>query len=236
MVNRWLILILLSIGCSGLQSASVPVLSPIVNKLDMYGTINGYPFSGVGVVPAAAKYDMRISSNADINLLTVQTCHRNFSAEDVITTGWFNSRRGFNYVWVPTPGIEDTYSCLIRIGSYNKSVGGQNAWAVVDIASPDLTLPAMNLCDGVQGQSHGASICQTKSGLIERLVFESPVVIAAGALTPECRGTLLPGGKIWEYVMALGECVVRFMEIQKPHRMHRHTTEGYNNVIYRGGK
>lgn len=230
--------ILIVITMSGCTASGVAVpasIAPTINKLDMYGTINGYAFEGVGVVPAAKNYDMRIQSDADINLLTVATCHRNFSVEDAIKTGWFETNRGFEYQWTPAPGIEDTGSCLMRIGSYNKSVGGQNAWAIVDLCTNDMVLPALNECDGAQGQSHGCSICQTKNGLIERLVFDTPVKVELKDLTPNCTGTLSADGKTWEYVMGLGECVQIFAEIAKPHRMHRHTTEGYNNILYRGG-
>jgi hypothetical protein len=222
-------------GCTSPQGSIPSVIQPQVNKYDMHGTINGYEFAGVGIVPAASQYDMRIESDADINLLTVQTCHRNFSVEDAIKTGWFESNRGFNYVWRPAAGIEDEFSCIIRIGSYNKSVGGQNAWAIVDICDKTVSLPAMNYCDGSQGQSHGCSVCQTHVGLIERLGFDAPVIIDSSAITAACPGSLSQDGKVFEYQMGLGECVYRFAEKASPHRKHRHTTEGYNNILYRGG-
>lgn len=216
-------------------NTSAPAAPPAVNKFDMYGTINGEAFNGVGVIPAATSYDMVISSRSDINMLTVQTCHRNFLADDVITQGWIKKNKTYEYKWTPAPGIEDDGSCIIRIGSYNKSVGGTNAWAVIDIQTPDMTLPAMNECDGVQTQTQGVSMCQTLKGLIERLTFAVPVKIDTAAIPAGCAGTLSANGMVWEYQMGQGECVVIFDTIEAPHVMHRHTTEGYNNVIYRGG-
>lgn len=231
-----LVLAVLNIGCSPtVTSAQAPLGAQTVNKYDMYGSINQTDFRGVGVVPQAKQYGILVSSRSDVNLISIQTCHRSFSQEDVITTGWFSPNHGFKYVFTPAPGIEDTGSCLIRIGSYNKEVGGQNAWAVIDIATPDTQLPAVSYCDGSQ-TSGTVTMCQTHAGLVERLVFETPVVTAEKSLPEGCKGALLDGGKIWEYEQPLGECVVIFMEKDKPHRRHRHTTEGFNNVLYRGEK
>lgn len=227
--------IMVNLGCAVSPVATQPAAPPAVNKFDMFGTINGQSFTGAGVIPIANSYDMKISSRADVNMIMVQTCHRNFTADDVIKQGWLQQNRTYDYKWTPAPGIEDSGSCLIRIGSYNKNVGGQNAWAIIDVETPDMTLPAVNECDGDLSEVKGVSMCQTKAGLIERLIFDVPVKVDTAAIPVQCRGLLDLAGKVWEYQAGLGECVVIFDEVAVPHRMHRHTTEGYNNVIYRGG-
>src|ERR1700685_4466738 len=120
-------------GCSMLQSVSTNAVSGnAIYKYDMMGTINGVPFDGVGVIPLSSTYQMHIESREDVDLLTVTSCHRDFSVESAIQTGWFKLNRGYDYEYIPVIGIEDKGSCIVRIGAYNKSPGGQDAWALID--------------------------------------------------------------------------------------------------------
>lgn len=210
--------------------------SSIVYQYDLSGKINGQSFSGVGVIPFAKLYDMRIESEDSVDLLTVTSCHRDFSAQAVIKQGWFNSKKGYDYVFSPAPGLEDSGSCLVRIGVYSSSVGGQSGWAVLDFENPDTTLPAENICNGSDVKVRGVSMCQSKAGLLQVLKFDVPVEVAVDKLEPRCAGQMSVDGSTWNYYMAQGECVLQFREISPPRRKHRHTTVGYNQTFIRTGE
>lgn len=221
-------------GCADLQTAveSTPQNQSADFRYDLYGTVNGAAFNGVGVVPFSKTYSMNIISKVDVDLLRITSCHRDFSAESAIKLGWFDSKRGYNYVFNPSAGIEDVGSCLVRIGAYNKDKG-QNAWGILDFESPDRTFPAQNLCDGKAAGSNGVSICQSKAGLIEKIVFPLPAIQSA-KVDPKCVMKKPADGMTWEYVLQPGECVMEFMELAAPNRLHRHTTIGYSDIEIRG--
>jgi len=200
-------------------------------KYDMSGTINGTKFNGVGVIPASPKYEMSIESQVDVDLLTVTSCHREFSVESAISVGWFKQKRGYTYEYNPSQGLEDVGSCLVRIGSYNKA-DAQNAWAIVDFETPDATLPAESLCNGSDDKTNGVSICQSREGLIQVIKFDTPVRVS-DKIPDGCKPSS-DDLMTWTYRAYAGECVVAFQEISGLHRVHRHTTIGYNQIQVRG--
>lgn len=218
-------------GCSTLSTISGPSTGAIY-KNDILGTINGVAFNGVGVIPASPQYDMKITSRVDVDLLTIKSCHRDFSVESAIKLGWFESKRSYEYIYNPMPNIEDLGSCLVHIGSYSQA-SGQNAWGVVDFETPDADLPAENICDGADKMTNGVSICQAQAGLIQEIVFKTPVK-QSGKLDPKCQMTSGDGLR-WQYHMPLGECVIAFGEINEPYRIHRHDTIGFTDILIRGG-
>lgn len=227
-----LVLMALSIiSCANAPTVQGPADGAIY-KNDIKGTINGAPFDGVGVVPYSQSYDMKIVSRVDVDLLTVKSCHRDFSVESAIQLGWFQSKRGYEYQYVPVQGIEDFGSCLVHIGAYNKA-DGQNAWGVIDFETPGETLQAENQCNGSSQQTNGVSICQSEVGLIQELIFQTPVRMST-KVDPKCLITPPPDGLRWQYHVPSGECVMAFGEINPPYRIHRHTSEGYTDILIRG--
>jgi len=223
-----ILLILLS-GCASFQLPSGAPNPNTIFKYDLKGTVNGLPFDGTGVIPYAPSYTIRITSRVDVDLFTVASCHRDFSVESAINLGWFQKKRGYEYEYTPSQGIENG-SCLVRIGAYNKDKGA-NAWAIIDFQSPNEAMPALNLCNGAQLQEGGVSICQSRVGLIQRLVFTNKVQHSS-LIDPKC-DFKSADGLTWEYQMPQGECVIAFKEIGGS-RIHRHTTIGYNDILIRG--
>jgi hypothetical protein len=230
-------LVALISGCAH-QTMTLPSYSgPSPNiqfKYDLHGTINGYPFEGVGVVPVADQYEVKVESNVDVDLMTITTCHRDWSDQDqpIETGGWFKPNRGFTFTFSPVHGIEDYGTCLLRIGAYNKN-GDPQAWATIDFITPDANLPSTNKCDGSVGKTHGSSMCQSKAGLDEEIDFDVPVMMS-DKTRPECQMRGSPDGKVWEYTLPNSECVDYFVEIAPPHRWHRHTFFGYKSIQLRG--
>lgn len=234
-LSFWFAIALL-FSITGCTTTPGPAAEKQLIKYDMKAKVNGTTFDGVGVVPVADSYDMYIEAREDVDLLTVDSCHRSFSVESAITLDWFESKRGYHYRYDPSRGIEDQGSCLVRIGAYNKSPGGQNAWALLDFATPEAALPAAILCDGARSTTGGVSICQTREGLLQRVVFDTPVHLADAALETACKVMQSKDQTTWEYAAPLGECVFAFQETGGQHRLHRHTSVGFNQILIRGAQ
>lgn len=228
--------LLFLLGCTNQQASTV--VSPVVYEADLFGTFDGYGFKGVGVGIPATSHDIKINSPTDVNVMTIQTCHRFEHYEDVIKTGWFQPNRGFEYIYNEAPGIEDNGTCILRLGAFSKEVGAGEAYGILIFHNSKYNLPAENICNGVDGGANGTSICQTQSGLLERIKFSSEVTVAR----PKTDGTGLDGqcqGKFidpttFEYIMPLGECVIEFMEKNMPYRKYIHLARGFNKTQYRG--
>jgi hypothetical protein len=208
-----------------------------VNRYDLQGSINGVPFEGIGVIPRSPSYRIRIQSRQDVDLLISTSCHREVPAWSVIKKGWFEDRRGYEFTYEPAPGIEDEGSCLMRLGTYNGSVQGVNAHAIIDFGTTAEQLSARNICNGASGRTGGVSMCQSKAGLVQRLEFDGPTrsVTPPKGTEPLFHGEKVCTGKwlsqrLFEYEIQAGECVVAFMEEAQPHRIHRHTVVGYTTI------
>lgn len=221
----------LLIGCSTIDVGPSPK-DGVVYLYDLKGTVNGSAFDGVGVIPYAQVYDIKIESQVDVDLLEINSCGRNFHQESAITSGWFKPRRAFEYVYQPDPTIENYGSCLVRFRAYNKAQG-QNAWGIVDFETPDASLPSQMFCNGSTSQTNGVSICQSKAGVIQKITFPVAVKQALATLDPQCKMTSTDGIS-WEYAMPIGECVMAFVEAGGSHRFHRHTTVAYTDYQIRG--
>lgn len=217
------------IGCA------IPLVteSPDPNKIfkyDLKGTVNGVPFDGSGVIPWSDVYNFKIISRVDVDLFTVSSCHRDFSVESAISIGWFQKKRGYEYEYRPADGIENSGSCLVRIGAYNRDKGA-SAWGIVDFETKEANLPAQNVCNGNSAQTNGVSVCQSRAGLIQRLVF--PVAVHHSDNIEARCNLKSTDGKTWEYLMPQGECVIAFKELNGS-KIHRHTTVGYTDILIRG--
>lgn len=223
-------------GCSSFSSITTPNIpsSDTVMKYDLHGTVNGVDFDGVGVIPHADNYVMRIESNDNVDMFTVTSCARDFSVESAIKQGWFSSNKGYEYDYIPSSPAEHGGSCIVRLGAYNQGKNGVQAWGLLDFEGPDATLPATNFCNGSQTKTNGVTVCQSRAGLIQVMTFPSPVRVANNDLDPKCQLKVPIDGLTWQYTLAKGECVIAFMEIASPHRVHRLTTVGYTDIMIRG--
>lgn len=201
-------------------------------KFELTGDINGQPFYGTAVVPVSKQYTVHVQSHSDVDLMKITTCHRDWSDQDhPIQDGWFKPKRQFSFVFSPTDGIENYGTCLLRIGAFNKE-GHSQDYAVIDFLTPESVLPAFNKCNGDAYQVGGVSICQSQAGLDEELDFLVPVELS-DLTNIKCKFNPPKDKMHWLYAMPQGECIVYFQEISLPHRIHRHTSEGYGQIQMR---
>ena len=201
--------------------------------------MDGYDFQGVFVGSSGESHTFLINSKTDVNVMTIQSCHRYLHFEDVIQTGWFKANRGFQTSYTDAPGIEDTGYCVVRLGAFSKQVGAGEAYGIGIFHSSQFNLPATNICNGASGQAEGTSICQSMAGLTERLRFTGQVITAkpspdgSGIIPNMCKGKFIDA-TTFEYTVPTGECIIAFAEVAKPHRKYIHLARGFSKTIYRG--
>lgn len=200
-------------------------------RRDMGLTVDGYQGTGTIVVPRAASHHVDIQSAGTLDLFTFETCHRENSIENAGDKGWFADRHHAAVDYVPIRGLEDTGSCVIRMGGYERTQG-RHSWAMIDFEDAEDTLPADVKCNGEHWQSRGVTICQAKQGLIEQITFPVEVVISP---TAQCPMPEPSDGKTFLFNMPARECVYAFTEVAPlgKQRRHRLTTVGYQSILIR---
>lgn len=228
--------------------AGAPVTSPAPApryQLTLSGNVDGIQYQGTAVGSSVSEHSITIESDVDVNYFTVQSCHRSLQFSDVIQSGWFKKNRAYAWVYKEAPTIEDTGDCLLRFCAFSKAVGSApSSCAIVDFHSPKYTLPGENICNGADGNTSGTAMCHTQVGLLERFRFKVPVVVAPQVqddksgpywIKDQCQGHFLDESQtLWEYSMPPRECVVIFMERDKPHRRAKLTAIPYDIAHYIG--
>lgn len=202
-----------------------------VYRKDMNISVNGYSFVGLGIVPRSTSYKVRIESLEDVNLLTLNSCHRDLQFPDVITSGWFKSRRGYEFTFPPNK-IEGEPGCPLRVGGYNREKG-QHSWGLIVFEHPDHRLNAFLTCNGAPDTEYdGDSGCQTLVGLIQQISFAKPVRLAGQSIPDRCKIEESKDGKVWRFKMRRDECVYVFQEIESK-EIHALHTFGYDETAVR---
>lgn len=224
------LMLLFCLTCCSTIPEAMTALAPTVYKYDIKGSVNGVPFNGVGVIPDASQYQIKIISPVDVDMLTITSCNRDVAIQAAISVGWFESSGGYPYTYAPDP-VEKHLGCLIKLGSYNKA-HGQNAWGILLPQSQAATLPATVVCNGEIQNVGGVSICQSRVGLKQEIIFSEPVRIFVKAIKPGCVPET-QDNLAWTYETALGTCAVDFMTVASPHKIHYLETVGYNEIEVR---
>jgi hypothetical protein len=237
-----------SAGCSTAPATATNTVQTF--ELTLKGELDGQAFQGIALGSTGSSHDIKISSRNDINYFIAKTCHRSDKKEDVITQGWIKETQSWSYDFEEAPTLEDTGDCPLRICEYSKTVGAPPVQcAVIDFLNSKYSLPAENICNGADGITHGKNICHTQTGLVERIRFKEPVIIADPLPTPQggdstqiyliqdqCAGKFIdPNQTVWQYVMPQKECYVVFDTLAKPHRRAKLTVIPYNIPLYSGG-
>jgi hypothetical protein len=191
--------------------------SQTVDRASLRFTSNGDEHHGTAVIQRASRTVITFHLPRDTQELAISTCHREEFHRDPGET--------FRWAYVPTFGLENWDTCLVRATAFLSS--GRAERALIDWTSNE-TLPANISCNGVQTKAkNGASFCQSRAGLVQRVTFSENV----SARTPErCNK---PYNKretetSWEWFVDLspGLCIYAF-RTQEGNLLHRLTTYGY---------
>lgn len=186
----------------------------------MWITVNGKTWNGVAIAPFADKYEITVKTSGRMDLFTFTSCHREFTQND--------AGNEIKFTYVPTIGIEDTGSCVVRMGGYEKK-RGRHAWGLIDFESKGYTTQADIACNGYLYNANGVSVCQSYAGLKQRIRFKYPVKISPSV---GCRMLTPVDEMSFDYEIVKGECVYEFHE-PSFNRKFRFTTVGYEQILIR---
>ncbi len=227
---KYLILCVLLSSCASIPQTSLPPsMQQTIPNYTLSGSVNGTAFSGVAVIPWSSQYDVKVESSVDVDYMTISTCARDIPITSAISVYWTLPHNSIDYPYLPDP-LENHGSCLMRIDAFNKKNPANNAFAILDFETPDATLPATNVCNGAVETTGGVSVCQSKAGLLQEIVFQTPVEIYKPAIAADCVPTT-NDNLVWKLTVPLHDCVVYFQQIAKPHALHRADWFGWNQPV-----
>lgn len=224
-------------GCSS-EMLSRPKLDPSINyQRDITFHVSflknktwspEYLINGMGVMPEADSYKIKVLPPGKADMITVTSCHREEKMANPPKDGTFKNTYTFQIDLVQ--GLESKRTCPIDVGVYEKEAG-RHGWATLAIETQRERLPAMTKCNGRVKQYNGVSVCQAKSGLLQKYEFKTPVAVATipGCYIPEPKD-----GMNYEFVMPSGSCTIYFVERKNPDNIHQANLFGFDTIPIRG--
>lgn len=220
-------------------------------ELTLAASIDGTDFQGFALGGPGPTHQITIKSADNVSYFIGQTCHRFDKHEDVVSQGWIAKRKSWTYNYTFAPTIEDTGDCPLRICQYSKTVGTPAVQCgLIDFKNPKYSLPFENICNGLDGQTTGKAVCHNKVGLVQRVRFKEPVVVADPLPTPDgqdpsltflipnqCSGQFIDQAQTtWQYTVPKTECYVIFAQMAKPHARAKLTVVPYDLPLYTGSQ
>lgn len=219
-MNQWTLFHLIAIAFVFHSCANLPQHGAIdvskTYRMDLDLEANGRRGNGVLVVAPAEKYVIRVRPSQKPDTVILNTCHREISMG--------RNDRDFTYEYVPTQ-VEREGFCPLELSVFSQKLWYQGGLVVTKEGG--WSLPASLLCNGQTSASEGVSACQSKSGLIQQIVF--PVPVNAG-VSGKCGGLTSTDGLKFEFKPKSGQCAWVFRE-KTGSREHLLTTVGYDQFL-----
>ena len=161
------------------------------------------------------------------------TCHRDDTTENP-DRGIFRKNGVTKVKYIPT--VEKQKDCPLYISAYNRSQ--KHAFGIFPIRDKRYKLWGTTECNGIVKKEYGASICQSKAGLLQKITFKEEVralkpVSGAAMRRADCPSiaSKTKDNKTFEYILPERECIYGF--ITKDKKVHKHYTIGYEDIIVR---
>lgn len=186
-------------------------------KRELEVKVNGALCSGACVVKRAPKYTLEVNAPADMDYLSIETCHRHVTKEDLGDS--------FTYDYVPLVGVEDGIDCAVEITTLDKK-HAKNGYAYIEFESDLFTLSSLIKCNGQVYQAQGVSICQSKKGLSQVIEFKEPVKVSPD---DSCPLDAEHSGSLFEFHLPRGACLYLFQS--KSGDLHKLITLGSEDQI-----
>lgn len=254
-MKRIILLSLFLSACAPMPVQSV--VKGVAYKYDMLLNVDGIQRVGMLVATRIPSHSISIKSQGDLDLLSVESCHRETDTENAGTSSFFGiikNKREFSFTYTPSPLIETTGACPLRINGFtqeeNSQADGQTSWGFIDFEDEDDTpenraslnppahMPGLMQCDGKPPyHSNGVTVCESKVGTLQRISFPNRVMVTpdpgceipADAFSEDRKSILFP--------IARGFCVYHFGELvpKENRRYHRLTTHGFEQILLHGG-
>ncbi len=213
-------------ACSSLITQ--PLDTSVFYKRDLQVKINGQKYEGVVTVPRSETYNLEFTSNGNIDLAMLKTCHREDTIDPKKKSSFFgfNSKTTFYYNFQPRSGLEDGRTCPMTVDVY-EAEKGRHAWAFIEFEHPNYNLPFDIDCNGSTHSVNGVFACQAKASLIQRIIFQAPVMF----WPPEPSHCAIPEkrpGNAYEIKISEKECIYQFDT--KSGQLGKLITIGYQGV------
>lgn len=206
-----MLFIILGFILAGCSQPGIKDLDPTKQyKIDLNVEINEKHGQGFMVIPKAQNYDITVHAIDEVDLVTLNTCHREMSLQ--------KQNNQFKISITPNE-IESSGYCPLIIQTFISKQRYNGAF--IDII--DTTLKAHLVCNGESKDFIGASVCQSPAEMIQQISFESPV--KQGTPDPECAKVVQKKDNKYEIKLNKGFCVYVFRDANK--KIHRLTTYGY---------
>lgn len=187
---------------------------------DLAVKVNGVWTKGMTVVPKKSFYKLKIKSPGKMDLLLLESCHRQITLEGV--------GRKEPYTYIPIKGIEDQPNCSqLKISSFERGKKGRHAEAVIIIENEKFALPARVKCNGKENIYNGTSSCHARQHLYQVVEFDVPVKIYETKCSMESPNNV---SRI-RFPIHSRDC--RFIFKDKKNRKHIMYTSGYEEVLIR---
>lgn len=219
-VFYWLSFLLLSLffSCSNLPQK----LSPeVFYNYDLQ--INNV--KGAGTIPFAERYTFDITAPADMDLLSITTCHREF----------YDQPKAKTYSYAYTPLVEKNRFCPVYFSAYNRE--GRTSFGMVLPEDPKRTQKATLQCNGKINSPVGTAVCESKAGLITILTFPAgmktlPPVTGPSTRTEPCPPMAEGIRQVYEFHHPARECIYRFENASNGARFVLYSI-GHEQIIVR---
>jgi hypothetical protein len=204
---------LVFLGCQGISPDLLDKEKTYRRTLQF--EVDGSEADGIKVLAKRSQYSFRFYLPEKPNYIELTSCHR----DELL----FDPGKRLDYVYKPSPGIEDQPACLLEVAAFDEK--GKNHWALIDFSLGEKLSAKIN-CNGKSYTSPGVTICQSKAGLIQTIEFEKPVK----AIGPDrCPKMMKTHEGFFEYLIAKGKCLYLFSDGKDEHRL---TTLGYDGNLY----
>jgi len=220
---KWVV-ILLTVSLSTRCTRTVQKLNPQISyQKDLNITVNGHSFKGTALPKLSQKYKIEIESPTNLDLLTLESCHRHISIQNAFhKKRVIKNKKKYIYNFVPSPLEKD---CFLEVKALSKKEA--HSWGLIVFNSDEYTIPATVYCNGDKINYQGTSICQSKKDLDQQIIFKRKVAVEGNC--PIVRAGL-SNYKVYNLTIKEGFCVFIFRTEKEFHRLY---TFGYDQIILR---
>lgn len=210
-----LVLIFMLFGCATVQPQ---MDTQKLYRKDMAVKVDGVKmYGGTYVLNKRKAYEIKAYLyTRSVVVFKASSCHR-----EIV---WMKPGKDVEFIYKPLNKLENDGYCPLELGGFDTKA--QHSWAFFDFINEE-NAPANLACNGVVSTVYGVSICQTRSGLIQRIEFQGRM---EGYNLKRCNKAETEDYKTFTIEVNRGKCVYFFRGKTVTHRL---TTLGYDDVIVR---
>lgn len=194
----------------------------IAYQKDLELTVNGEAFKGAALPIISDKYKIIIDSETNLDLLTLESCHRHISIQNAFNKKRIiKNKKKYIYNFIPSKIERD---CFLEITSLSKK--DAHSFGLIVFNSERFVLPSIVHCNGDKMSYKGTSICQSKKGLEQKIIFNKRTTVEGTCPSVDIN----KDGKEYKIVMKKDYCIFIFRDKFHYHRLY---TFGYEQIILR---